>query len=187
MAPGYRYRPFWSPDSKKIAFIDKAMRIKIFDITTNQTTEVDRALRYTHGNLEFFTVSWSPDSRWMAYARDLENQHNAIYMYDYTDKKNHPVTHGFYECNSPVFDPEGKYLYFFTNQSFKPDYSDIDNTFIYSNTTQVAVVSLKKETPSLLTPKNDTVATKTDDVAKEDKDKKKILHLQITRKQKLWR
>jgi tricorn protease len=91
---GYRYRPFWSPDSKKIAFIDKAMRIKIFDITTHQTTEVDRALRYTHGNLEFFTVSWSPDSRWMAYARDLENQHNAIYMYDYTDKKNHPVTHG---------------------------------------------------------------------------------------------
>jgi tricorn protease len=54
------------------------MRIKIFDITTNQTTEVDRALRYTHGNLEGFAVSWSPDSRWMAYARDLENQHNAF-------------------------------------------------------------------------------------------------------------
>ena len=47
---GFRYRPFWSPDSKKIAFIDKAMRIKIFDITTNQTTDVDKALRYTHGN-----------------------------------------------------------------------------------------------------------------------------------------
>ena len=35
---------------------------------------------------------------------------------------------------SPVFDPEGKYLYFFTNQAFKPNYSDIDNTFIYANT-----------------------------------------------------
>jgi tricorn protease len=170
---GYRYRPFWSPDSKKIAFIDKAMRIKIFDITTNQTTEVDRALRYTHGGLEGFTVSWSPDSRWMAYARDLDNQHNAIYIYDYTNKKNNTVTHGFYECNSPVFDPEGKYLYFFTNQSFKPDYSDIDNTFIYSNTTQIAVIALKKETPSLLAPKNDTVAVKTDDMAKDDKEKSK--------------
>jgi tricorn protease len=170
---GYRYRPFWSPDSKKIAFIDKAMRIKIFDITTNQTTEVDRALRYTHGALEGFTVSWSPDSRWMAYARDLENQHNAIYIYDYTNKKVHTVTSGFYECNSPVFDPEGKYLYFYTNQSFKPDYSDVDNTFIYSNTTQIAVVSLKKETPSLLTPKNDTVAMKADDMAKDDPNKNK--------------
>ena len=78
------------------------------------------------------------------------------------------VTSGFYDAFNPVFDPEGKYLYFFTNQSFKPNYSDIDNTFIYSNTTQIAVVSLKKETPSLLAPKNDTVAMKTDDVAKDE-------------------
>ncbi len=170
---GYRYAPFWSPDSKKIAFIDKAMRIKIFDITTKTTTEVDRALRYTHGNLEGFRVSWSPDSRWMAYHRDMDNQHNAIFIYDYTNKKNNAVTHGFYECSNPVFDPDGKYLYFFTNQTFKPNYSDLDNTFIYSNTTQIAVVSLKKETPSLMAPKNDTVAIKTGDVAKDDKDNSK--------------
>ena len=171
--PGYRYRPFWSPDSKKIAFIDKAMQIKIFDITTKQTTDVDKALRYTHGNLEGFYVSWSPDSRWMAYHRDLDNQHNVIYAYDYTNKKNNKVTSGFYDCFNPVFDPEGKYLYFFTNQSFKPSYSDIDNTFIYPNTTKIAVVSLKKETPSLLAPKNDTVAMKTDDMAKVDSSKNK--------------
>jgi tricorn protease len=56
--PGFRYSPFWSPDSKKIAFIDKAMQIKIFDIATNKTTDVDRALRYTHGGLQNFSVSW---------------------------------------------------------------------------------------------------------------------------------
>src|SRR5678816_2222167 len=53
------------------------------------------------------------------------------------------------------------------------NYSDIDNTFIYSNTTQIAVVSLKKETPSLMAPKNDTVAMKSDDVAKVDSSKNK--------------
>jgi tricorn protease len=169
---GYRYRPFWSPDSKKIAFIDKAMRIKIFDLTTNQTAEVDKALRYTHGNLAGFTASWSPDSRWLAYNHDLENQHNAIYIYDYTNKKNNQVTRGFYECNTPVFDNEGKYLYLYTNQSFKPDYSDLDNTFIYSNATQIGVISLKKETPSLMAPKNDMVAVKPDDANKDDKAKK---------------
>ena len=52
----------------------------------------------THGALEGFTVSWSPDSRWMAYNRDMENQHNAIFIYDYTNKKNNQVTSGFYEC-----------------------------------------------------------------------------------------
>ena len=31
---GFRYNLYWSPDSKKLAFIDKAMRIKIYDIAT---------------------------------------------------------------------------------------------------------------------------------------------------------
>lgn len=180
---GYRYRPFWSPDSKKIAFIDKAMQIKIFDITTNKTTDVDRALRYSHGALEGFSVSWSPDSRWMAYNRDMENQHNAIFIYDYQNKKDNQVTQGFYECNNPVFDPEGKYLYLYTNQTFNPNYSDLDNTFIYTNSTQLAAIPLKKETPSLLAPKNDTVAVKADDMAKdENKDKTKKDTTAITAK-----
>jgi len=166
--PGYRYRPFWSPDSKKVAFIDKAMKIKIFDISTNQSTDVDHALRYTHGNLAGFVVSWSPDSRWLAYARDMENQHNAVFIYDYQSKKNNQVTNGFYECNTPVFDPDGKYLYLYTNQNFNPNYSDLDNTFIYANTTQIGAISLKKETPSILAPKNDMVAVK-----EEGADKKK--------------
>ncbi|HET6994082.1 MAG TPA: PDZ domain-containing protein, partial [Chitinophagaceae bacterium] len=165
--PGYRYRPFWSPDSKKIAFIDKAMKIKIFDISTNQTTDVDHALRYTHGGLNGFVVSWSPDSRWMAYARDMENQHNAVFIYDYQSKKNNQVTNGFYECNTPVFDQEGKYLFLYTNQNFNPNYSDLDNTFIYANTTQIAAISLKKVTPSILAPKNDMVVVKEDEADKK--------------------
>jgi tricorn protease len=169
---GYRYRPYWSPDSKKIAFIDKAMRIKVYDFNTNQTTDVDRALRFTHGGLSGFAVSWSSDSRWMAYSRDMENQHNAVFIYDYTNKKNNQVTNGFYDSYAPVFDTEGKYLYVFTNQSFSPEYSDLDNTFIYPNSTQIAAISLKKETPSILNPKNDTVAVKADEMAKDDKAKK---------------
>ena len=104
--PGYRYALCWSPDSKKIAFIDKAMKIKIYDIAKNETIDVDHALRWSDGNLSGFSCSWSPDSRWLAYNRDMENQHNAIFIYDYRDKKLHLVTNGFYECNSPAFDPE---------------------------------------------------------------------------------
>lgn len=169
---GYRYRPFWSPDSKKVAFIDKAMRIRIFDITTNQSTEVDRALRFTHGPLEGFSVSWSPDSRWMAYNRDMENQHRAIFIYDYSNKKLTQATSGFYNAYSPVFDSEGKYLYLLTSQAFSPSYSDVDNTFIYANMDRIGVISLKKTTPSLMAPKNDAVAIKTEDAPKKPEEKK---------------
>ncbi|HMU46856.1 MAG TPA: PDZ domain-containing protein [Chitinophagaceae bacterium] len=167
---GFRYTPYWSPDSKKIAFIDKAMQIKIFDLTTNKTTDVDHALRFTHGALQGFSVSWSSDSRWMAYSRDFDNSHGVVFIYDYQNKKNNQVTSGFYSCTNPVFDSEGKYLYLFTDQSFNPSYSDIDNTFIYANSTQLAAIALTKETPSILAPKNDTVAVKSDE-AKDEKTK----------------
>lgn len=161
--PGFRYSLFWSPDSKKIAFIDKAMRIKVYDITTNQTTDVDKALRFTHGALENFSCSWSPDSRWLAFSRDLENYNKAVFIYDYSNKKLQQVTSGFYDCASPVFDPQGKYLYLFTDQMFRPYYSDIDNTFIYANSTKIAAISLKKTTPILMFPKNDSVSIKAEE------------------------
>lgn len=168
---GFRYRLFWSPDSKKLAFIDKAMRIKIYDIASGQTTDVDKALRYTHGALEGFTCSWSSDSRWLAFSHDLDNYHSAVFLYDYRDKKLQQVTSGFYDCSNPVFDVEGKYLFLITEQSFRPSYSDIDNSFIYANSKQLAAISLKKTTPSILYAKNDSVSVKKEEKP-ADKDKK---------------
>ncbi|HEY8733948.1 MAG TPA: hypothetical protein VIL90_05235, partial [Puia sp.] len=126
--PGFRYKLFWSPDNKKLAFIDKAMRIYIYDIVSAQTTLIDRALRYTEGGLESFVCSWSPDSRWLTYSHDIENYHNAVFLYDYKNKLRKQITIGYYDCSNPVFDPEGKYIYLLTNQSFNPSYSDIDNS-----------------------------------------------------------
>ncbi|MFL5739502.1 MAG: PDZ domain-containing protein [Flavisolibacter sp.] len=174
---GYRYDPIWSPDSKKLSFIDKSMRIQVYDLTTNETTVVDHALRWTHGNLQGFSSSWSPDSRWLAYHRDLENYQNAVFIYDHESKKTKQVTKGFYDCSEPVFDPEGKYLYLFTRQNFNPIYSDADNTFIYANSTSLAAIALKKSTPSLTAPKNDVVAITEGEVKPdpklEDKKEKK--------------
>ncbi|HTI89904.1 MAG TPA: PDZ domain-containing protein [Puia sp.] len=158
--PGFRYNLFWSPDSKKIAFIDKAMKIYIYDRNTDQTTLVDQALQYSDGNLQNFTPAWSPDSRYLTFDRDLVNGHHAVYIYDYTARQLHQVTSPFYSSSSPVFDPSGKYLFITTNQSFNPLYSDLDNTFIYPNSTKLAAIVLQKSTPSPLYPKNDTTAIK---------------------------
>ncbi len=173
--PGFRYNLFWSPDSRKMAFIDKAMRIRIYDVTSGKTIDVDKALRFTEGNLENFSCSWSSDSRWLTYSRDMGNYHDAVFLYDFQNRSLKQVTDGFYDCSNPVFDPEGKYIYLFTSQSFKPSYSDIDNSFIYANAGQVAAISLLKNTPSILYPKNDTVSIKSEkkDTAKEDKAKNK--------------
>ncbi|HYF30211.1 MAG TPA: PDZ domain-containing protein [Chitinophagaceae bacterium] len=166
--PGFRYTPYWSPDSRKIAFIDKAMKIQVVDVISGQTIQIDKGLRMMHGPLNGFTVRWSPDSRYLTYNRDLDNYQQAVFIYDYNNKKLHQVTSGFYSSFSPVFDPEGKYLYLLTSRSFQPIYSSIDNSFIYANSGQVAAIALLKTTPSLLVPKNDTVALKLDAPAKKE-------------------
>lgn len=170
---GFNYNIFWSPDSKKLVFIDQAMKIKMVDVKDGSTTPIDQAQRFMHGGCEGFSGSWSSDSRWFAYSRDLANYHSAVFIYDAQNKKTEQVTDGFYSSNTPVFDPEGKYLYCYTNQSFNPYYSDIDNSFIYANSTQLAVISLKKSTPSLLAPKNDTVAISKEKEEPKPADKKK--------------
>ena len=173
--PGFRYNLFWSPDNKKLAFIDKAMKIMVYDFNTNKTIQVDKGLRMSHGNLESFTCSWSSDSRWLSFSCDLENYHNSIRVYDYTNNKLHQLTSGFYSCANPVFDPDGKYLYVFTDQSYQPNYSNIDNTFIYANSAQVAAIALSKTTPSLLYAKNDEVGIKKDDEKQKADSLKKVL------------
>jgi tricorn protease len=156
--PGFRYNLFWSPDSKKLAFIDKAMKIYIYDRISGQTTPIDQGERMSEGPLEGFTPSWSPDSRFLAYDRDLPNYHRAIFIYDVEDHKLHPVTTGYYSCANPAFDVTGKYLFVTTSQAFSPIYSDQDNTFIYPNSTLLAAIVLKKTTPSPLYTKDDIVA-----------------------------
>lgn len=157
---GYRYRPYWSPDSKQLAFIDQALKMWVLDVNTGKTTAIDQALRYSPDVLEGFRFSWSPDSRWITYSRDLDNLHEAVFLFDTKNNQRHQVTSGFYECARPIFDEEGKYLYVLTNQSFKPTYSAIDNTFIYANAGLLGVIGLEKSTPSLLATRNDAVAVK---------------------------
>ena len=155
LGPGFRYRPFWSPDSKKLAFIDQAMKIRVYNIETKKIIFVDQQKWLYHGELNAFRVSWSPDSRWIAYAGDLDNRHSAIMLYNIDDGHRYQVTSGFYNDESPVFDPDGKYLYYVSSRQFSPTYSEMDNTWIYDNSMKIVAVALNTNVPPLLAERND--------------------------------
>lgn len=102
--PGFRYRPYWSPNNKQIAFIDQELKIWVLDIASGKTTAVDKALHYSPDVLEGFRFSWTPDSRWLTYSRDMENGHEAVFLFDTKNNQRHQVTGGFYDVSRPVFD-----------------------------------------------------------------------------------
>ncbi len=155
LGPGFRYRPYWSPDSRKVAFIDQAMRIRIVEIESGRVTDVDRALWKFHGALNAFQPAWSPDSRWLAWARGLENRKEAIFLFDTRDGTRHQVTSGFYGDRAPAFDPEGRYLFYLSSRELDPEYSNLQNSWIYPNTTRLVAVPLRLDVPSPLAPRHD--------------------------------
>ena len=155
MGPGFRYRPYWSPDSKKIAFVDEDKKIYLLDVASGRLEQIDEDMWMTHGGLANFRIEWSPDSRWLSYSRGLGNRSGAIFLYDAREEELHQVTSGYYSDAQPTFDPDGKYLYFLTNRSLEPVYSDFDNTWVYPNTTNIAAVALTSDVPSPLAPRND--------------------------------
>jgi len=169
---GFGYQLNWSPDSKKIAFIDETNDISILDVESKIVTVAGNyRINYGHGGRYGYPLCWSPDSKWLAFTERLDNAHNGIFLYSLEEQKAHQISSGFYDDSNPVFSEDGKYLYYLTDRSMSASYSDMgDGTWIYSNATQLAAVALSSETSYILKPKNDELK-KEDDKGKEAEDK----------------
>lgn len=164
---GFKYNLYWSPDSEKLAFVDQTMTIWVYDMKDNTMNKVDQDNALFEGGLRNWRPSWSSDSQWLAYTITQENGNNVIFFYNTKEKKSRQATSGFYSDIQPTFGPEGKYLYLLTNRSFTPVYSDFDGNWSYPNATQLAVITLRKDVESPLTPENDSVAIKANEAEKE--------------------
>ena len=143
-------------------FIDQASRVWLHDLEKKLTTQIDKQMWMSHDDLSQFKVNWSKDSRWLTYTHDLENQHTAIALYDTKEARLSAVTSGYYDDDMPVFDPDGKYLFYRSGREFEPIYSDQDETWIYANTRRLVAVPLRKDVPSPLAPRNDEEGEKKD-------------------------
>jgi tricorn protease len=168
---GMGFQLFWSPDSKKLAFVNEEQEIKVLAISSGDIFTIDKTDFLSYSALRGFRLGWSSDNNWIAYSKPVENLNSAIYLYSVTDKKLHKVTSGFYNDSYPVFDPGGKYLFFKTDRRLQPVYSNIDGTWIYPNSTQLAFASLDPSTKSLLAARNDEVKIIEDSTSKSPGDK----------------
>src|SRR5260370_15207422 len=111
--------------------------------------------------------AWSPDSKWLAYAKDLQNQMGAVYLYSLADGKSTQVTDGMSDAGSPVFDKDGKYLYFLASTDSGPAHEFDLHSFTRNVTSSVYLMVLAKDQTAPLGPESD------DEKVADDKDAKK--------------
>ncbi len=117
---GFYDTPVWSPDSQKLSFADNSWSLYWIDLKSGISKKIGS--EYLHGPSRFKTVNsvWSHDSKWIAYTLNTAAYIQKVYVYSLDQDKSYPITDGMSDVGDPVFDPSGKYLYFFASTDAGP-------------------------------------------------------------------
>ncbi len=159
-ADTYKYAPIWSPDSTKLLWSDKLLRLQYVDIKTKKVVPVAQA---KIGEIRQF--AWSPDSEWVAYAQPEAETMMKVYLYSLENEKTYDVTDGWYDSYGPAFSADGKYLFLVSDRDFNPIYSRTEWNHAYQAMSKIYLVTLAAATPSPFAPKSDEVEVKKDEPA----------------------
>ena len=152
---GFKYAPVWSSDSKKLAWSDKDCRLWYVDVNEKKQVAIDQG---KYG--EILNYSWSPDSKWLAYDKNAENSYSVVHLYSLATSKVTPVTTSMTNSFAPVFDPDGKYLYFLSDRDFNEVLGNVDFEFSNPKTTRIYVVTLRTDEASPFQPLSDEAQIK---------------------------
>jgi tricorn protease len=158
----------WSPDCKKIAFTDNSWSLFWIDLESGKQTKVGQ--EYLYGIYKSIRGIWAPDSRWIVYTMNTAAYFQKVYLYSLDEDKSYPVTDGLSEVSDGVFDPSGKYLYFFSSTDAGP----VKHWFAMSNadmemTRAIYLAVLQKGVVSPLAKESDEEKTEEKGQDKENK------------------
>ena len=168
----------WSPDSKKISYVDNGRNLYLLDIESGGTTKIDTDELYEPGSFREMFGDWSFDSKWFAYTRVTDTHFKRAYLYSLEQQKAFALTDGLSDVSDPVFDRGGKYIYFLASTNAGPVVNWFDMSNADMNMTQsLYLATLQKETISPFAKESDEETGKEekkengeDKSEKEDKD-----------------
>ncbi len=165
----WRFPPVWSPDSGKLAYADKRLRLRIVDVANGSQREVDQS---TFDDLTDYV--WSPDSNWLAYAKANAAGLSQVWLYSLRDGKTDAVTEATSNAFNPAFDPKGRWLYFLSNRDYNLTFSAFEQNYLYTNATRPYALTLSGSGPAVYPLPSDEVKPITAAAAdKPAKDKEK--------------
>ena len=144
----------WSPDSKELAF-PLGQRtgpwIEIVTLATGASRKVALPSRPRNNVLQ--DIAWSPDGRWLAYARGLStvSQTYEIWLTRVSDEESIQLTDGKTSDTSPAWSPDSASLYFKSNRIGTADLwrQALDATGRASGPAQQVTVGIGLSSPSV--------------------------------------
>jgi tricorn protease len=107
-----RWEGIPSPDGRWLAHDDKDQQLWIFDTKTKENKRIAQSM-----NGRFEDLSWSPDSRWLAYVEGADNNFAQIRVLNVESGKIETLTSDRYNSANPVWSSDGKWLYFLSDRA----------------------------------------------------------------------
>lgn len=106
----------WSPGGKHLIVQDNHLNLWALDAASGRSVKIDADPYLTPARQ--FDAVWSPDSKWIAYTKNLDNRMRAIFVHDVASAKSFQLTDALADAVSPAFDASGKYLYFLASTNY---------------------------------------------------------------------
>ena len=170
---GFYANAEWSPDSKKICYVDNGRVLYMVDVDSKKVTKIDADEVYIPGPYRNQFGDWSGDSKWILYTKILESNFSQVMLYNLDQKKSYPVSDGMSDATSPTFDREGKYLFFLASTDAGPVVNWFDQSSAdMESTYNIYLTTLQAETMSPFMKKSDEEEIKDDEADKKDDEKK---------------
>ena len=154
--PAYYFAPTWSPDSKRIAFHDNRLNVYVLDVGTGKLSAIDDNNVYGGFSDASYDLAWSPDSKWIAYPRSLENHLHALFLYAVDSGQSTQVTGLLADARLPAFDRGGKYLFYTASTNAGASSDGLDMTSdLYEVRSNIYALVLAADQASPLAPELD--------------------------------
>jgi tricorn protease len=170
---GYFTLMDWSPDGQQLVIQDNHLNLYRLGLAAGpqrgQLVKIATDVRRL--GADGFSVSFSPDSRWLAFTTSGENYLGRIVLHELATGRNHAVTDGLAHATNPAFSPKGDYLYFTASINAGPTRVGLDlSTQERPSRAGVYALVLAADGKSPLSPKAGDEEAKKDD--KKDESKK---------------
>jgi tricorn protease len=109
-----RWEGIPSPDGRWLAHRDKDQQLWIYDAKVKAEKRIAQSMAG-----EFNDLTWSPDSRWLAYTETAANQFDQIKILNLDSGTIQTMTSDRYNSEKPVWSSDGKWLYFLSDRMLK--------------------------------------------------------------------